>query len=152
MLTLRAYSFSQVSRSDRQYALRIALNYCDDVSERTSGRNKSVPASPVDRIAEWMSVGSRRTVLKSIYVIGIILSPIWVSLFVYFTMNYGFIDAVGLDLIYTPVFIGTVGCLILPIKSVILRILIAVAYGPTSLVLLLAFHLSVGCMLIGFCV
>ena len=104
-----------------------------------------------DRLVDWINVGSRRTLVTAFSVSGLVLAPFWLTLSAYLLIRCGLLQENRFDLLWMPVAVGTAGCLLLPIEHLSTRILVAIAYAPVSAVLLMGFHLVVGCLLIGSC-
>jgi hypothetical protein len=100
-----------------------------------------------DRLADWTSSDLRRTQLA----IGLIIAPIWIDLGSLLLISSGLIRSSVFAMFWFPMAIGVLGCFLLPIMSLAVRVVLALAYAPVTLTLLLGFNMTVGCGLTGEC-
>lgn len=103
-----------------------------------------------DHVVDWIGVGQRRKIVMIFLAINLLLAPFWITLGLYFSIRHGVMGEDQLTL-WTPVFLGMVGCFFLPTKRLSTRAMIAIAYVPVTAVLLVGFSITVGCLMIGSC-
>ncbi|KAA0103189.1 hypothetical protein CIW48_32965, partial [Methylobacterium sp. P1-11] len=103
-----------------------------------------------DQTLDWINAGHRRTAVMLFFVSGLLLAPVWMTIGLYILIRHDLLGEGHLTF-WIPIFLGMAGCFFLPTERLSTRLLIAIAYAPVTVVFLVGFSITVGCLMIGSC-